>query len=108
MLNSSNDPSVTAALLKVESLMAAKQQHRAVRTLATILCHRFTLSADPGLLIALAPDLKTRSIEEALSVWISRQSAEPVPSLTEDVIESFATVLRHKLWRIQDDQGVIA
>lgn len=108
MLNSSNNPRVTAALLKVESLIAAKQQHTASRTLASILCKRFDLTADPELLVALAPDLKTRSIEDALSVWISRQSAEPVPSLSEDGIESFATLLRHKLWRIQDDQGVIA
>lgn len=107
-MTSTPNPRVTAALLKVESLIAAKQQHRTSRTLASILCKRFHLAADPELLIALAPDLNTHSIEDALSVWVSRQSVEPIPSLSQAGIESFATLLRHKLWRIQDDQGEIA
>lgn len=107
-MTSTPNPRVTAALLKVESLMLAKQQRTISLTLASVLCRRFYLSADPELLIALAPDLKTRSIEEALSRWLRSQSAGPIPPLSQDVIESFATLLRHKLWRIQDDQGEIA
>ena len=104
----STNPKVLLALQKVQAVIAAKQARRLEQQLAARLCARFVLQECPELRRALAEGTRVTSLAEAVTVWIGRQAAAPLTALTEDVIESYATLLRRKLWQLEDPDGVIS
>ncbi len=105
-LQNTQSAQVLVALQKIENVVRVKKARQVEKQLAEILCSRFMLQEDRDLRLALAPDQKTLSMVEAVSVWIGRQSVEPIRELTDHQIESYASLLRRKLFGLLDMEWV--